>query len=59
MKKLSGGEDWLIRPVCRGMIQFESLKNGAVDLSDIFFLNEVIDTMDENERRIRKAASNG
>jgi hypothetical protein len=41
------------------MIQFESLKNGAVDLADIFFLNEVIDTMDENERRIRKAASNG
>lgn len=53
------GEDWLFRPVMRGMMKAESLVNGEVDLGYIALLNEAIDVEDENHRRQRKAEQHG
>lgn len=40
-----------MRPVARGMCQFESLKDGSLDLVDFAEMNEALDVMDENSRR--------
>lgn len=50
-----GGEDWLLRPVMRGLCVYESLKNGRIDLYDIDLLNEAIDVEEENKSRIAEA----
>jgi hypothetical protein len=52
---MGSGDDWLMRPVLRGMCRFESLKNGAVDLYDIALMNDALDVQDENERRLSEA----
>lgn len=43
-----------MRPVLAGMCQFESLKNGALDLSDIALMNDAINVRDENDRIARQ-----
>ena len=48
-------EDWLMRPVLEGMCQFESLKDGTIDLVDVALMNDALDVRAENERRFRKA----
>lgn len=48
---LPGGEDWLLRPVVRGMCRYESLLNGTVSLDDIALMNEALDVVAENERK--------
>jgi hypothetical protein len=45
---MSGDEDWLFRPVMRGMIRAESLIDATVDLEYIAILNEAIDVEQEN-----------
>jgi hypothetical protein len=45
---LPDGEDWLLRPVVRGMCRFESLKDGSIDLADISLMNDSLDVIDEN-----------
>ncbi len=45
------GEDWLMRPVVKGMCRFESLKDGSVNLADIAFMNDVLDVIAENENK--------
>jgi hypothetical protein len=52
---MASGEDWLMRPVLRGLCKYESLINGTVDLFDIARMNEALDVTDENERRINDA----
>lgn len=47
---LPGGEDWLLRPVVRGMCRYESLKDGSLDLADIALMNDALDVVAENER---------
>ncbi len=49
-------EDWLMRPVMRGLIRGESLEDGSVGLSFIAMLNDACDVEDENNRRARIAA---
>lgn len=44
--------DWLLRPVSRGLCRYESLIDGTLDLGDIAVMNDCIDVMDENERRL-------
>lgn len=39
-----------MRPVLAGMCQFESLKNGALDLADIALMNDALSVRDENDR---------
>ncbi len=46
------GEDWIFRPVMRGMCRYESLKNGDLDLFDVAQMNEAIDVEEENRMRI-------
>lgn len=47
---LPGGEDWLLRPVVKGMCRYESLKNGELDLEDVALMNDALDVVAENER---------
>lgn len=46
-----GEEDWIFRPVMRGMIKAESLLDGSVDLAFIDLLNEAIEIEAENTYR--------
>lgn len=52
---MASGEDWLLRPVARGMMRYESLLDGTVDLVDVAICNEFLDVTDENEMRWRTA----
>lgn len=47
-----GGEDWLLRPVLRGLCKYESLKDGTVGVYDIALLHEALDVEAENHRRV-------
>ena len=49
------GEDWLLRPVVRGMCRYESLKDGTLDLADVAMMNDALNVQDENERRYLRA----
>lgn len=40
-----------MRPVLAGLCQYESLKDGTLDLSDIALMNDALDVRAENERR--------
>ena len=53
------GDDFLMRPVLRGLIRYESLTDGTLDLCDIARLNDAIDIQDENSRRIAAAQEGG
>lgn len=48
------GEDWLLRPVLRGLCKYESLKDGTLSLLDVAIMNEALDVQDENERRFHE-----
>lgn len=48
---LPGGEDWALRPVLRGLIHYESLLDGTLDIADVALLNDALDVADENTRR--------
>lgn len=52
---MSDGEDWLLRPVIDGLCQYESLKDGTLNLEDIARMNDALDVRAENEKRYRKA----
>jgi hypothetical protein len=52
---MASEEDWLMRPVLRGMCKLESLLDGALSLEDIAMANEALDALDENEHRLRRA----
>lgn len=45
-------EDWLMRPVLRGMCRYESIKDGTIDLLDVVKMNEALDVEAENQRRL-------
>lgn len=47
---LPNGEDWLLRPVIRGLCRYESLKDGSLGLEDIALMNDALDVVAENER---------
>jgi len=50
---MASGEDFLLRPVLNGMCQYESLKNGMLDLLDITKMNEALDVQAENQHIAR------
>ena len=52
---MPSGEDWLWRPVARGLCKYESVIDGTLTLSDIATMNEVLDVESENERRYHEA----
>lgn len=51
--EMIGGEDWLFRPVVRGVLKAESLVGTEIDLEFIATLNEALDVHDENTRRLQ------
>lgn len=52
---MGSGEDWLMRPVLRGMCSYESLMSGKLGLVDVARMNDAINVQDENERRLYEA----
>ena len=54
---MGDGTFWVMRPVVQGMISYESLMNGTVNLGDIAACNEALDVVAENEFRAQEAAS--
>lgn len=55
---MNENEYWIIRPCIEGMCQYESLKNGRLDLADIARMNEALDVKYENESRFNDAMKN-
>lgn len=53
---LANGEDWLLRPVLEGLVKYESLLDGSLDLSDIALLNDALSVRDENSSRAYERA---
>jgi hypothetical protein len=49
---MAGEEDWLLRPVLRGLCRYESLIDGKINLFDIARMNEALDVESENQERI-------
>jgi len=52
---LPDDEDFLMRPVLRGMCKLESILDGTLGIVDLAWANEALDVQDENERRVRRA----
>jgi hypothetical protein len=52
---LPDGEDWLLRPVLRGMCKYESLIDCTLSLADVALMNDALDVQEENEMRYREA----
>lgn len=48
------GEDWLMRPVLRGLCKYESLRDGTLTLVDFVIMNEALDVEAENHYRATK-----
>ncbi len=51
---MTGEEDWLMRPVLRGMCRYESLTDGTLTLEDVAMMNECLDVEQENYRRVKE-----
>lgn len=49
---MRSGEDWILQPVIAGMCNYESLKNGALDLGDIARMNDALAVSNENQARL-------
>lgn len=47
-------EDYLLRPVLRGLCKYESLKDGTLSLYDISIMHEALDLDAENQARLHK-----
>ena len=49
------GQDWLMRPVLRGLCRYEGLKDGTLSLEDVALMNDALTVQEENERRFMAA----
>lgn len=49
--------DWLLRPVMKGVLKYEHLKDGTMDLYDVDLLNDKIDVDMKNEVTAHKLAA--
>lgn len=54
---MEDGEDWLLRPVLRGLCKYESIITPGLSLQDIALMNEAIDIEAENQYRIHRAVA--
>lgn len=45
---------FLMRPVLNGMCSYESLKDGKLDLVDVYIMNQAIRVDNENQYRLSK-----
>lgn len=54
---MGDGTFWVMRPVVQGMVKYESLLDGSIDLAGIAACNDALDVQAENEFRAREATS--
>jgi hypothetical protein len=52
---LEGGEEWFWRPWARDKCEYLHLVDGTLSLEDVAIMNDLIDVIDENSLRARKA----
>ena len=52
------GKEWLYRPLMEKLCQYESYKNGTLNLIDILIMNELLDVQAENDARADIARKN-
>jgi len=50
---MASDADWMMRPVLKGMVKYESLLDCSLDLGDLAECNDALDAQLENERRAR------
>lgn len=48
---MSGGEDWLMRPVIAHLCSYAELKGTRLDLNDFAIMNEALDVFEENKAK--------
>ena len=48
---MSSQEDWVLRPILKGLCSYESIYSGALSLLDFVKMNEALDVEAENIRR--------
>lgn len=46
-------DDWLLRPVLRGLCKYESLVDGTLHIEHFAHMNDAIDVQNENAARER------
>lgn len=56
---MANGEDWLLRPVLKGMCRYESIVDGSLSITDFAIMNHALDVMEENERLVMKESYGG
>ncbi len=49
---MSEDDDWVMRPVLRGLCRYESIIECRIDLGDICRMNEALNVEEENRRII-------
>lgn len=56
---MANGEDWLMRPILKGLCKYESLVDGSLSITDFAIMNHALDVVAENEQRAMKARDGG
>lgn len=51
---MASEEDWLLKPVLRGLCKYESLLDGRLRLIDILKMNEALDLESYNQTLLSK-----
>lgn len=49
---MEDGMDFIMRPVVRGLCNYESLINGTLRMVDLARMNDALNVYDENEARM-------
>jgi hypothetical protein len=49
---MTDDEDWVMKPVMRGLCRYESLVDGTLSLFDLARMNEALDVESENSKRL-------
>jgi hypothetical protein len=52
---MNENEEWVMRPVIRGLCKYESLLDGTISLVDLARMNDALDVDAENAERLRRA----
>lgn len=54
---MGSNEEWVLRPVHRGMLLYTDLIEERVHIEDILRCNSYLDCVDENEARAQEAVN--
>jgi len=49
---LPDGQEFIMRPILRGLCKYESAIDGSLDLVDFARMNDALNVFDENARRL-------